>query len=109
MPLPSKIKIREFVYKIEKVKGLHRVDEAGKKHEYFGLVNVMTDKIELEEELSHPNTQLTLAHELVHGMLHQTPLCMHPDEEQICNALAPMLIALIRDNPKLVEYFKEKK
>lgn len=109
MPLPKKIKLRDFNYTIEKVKDLHRVDENGRKHSYFGLVNVAKDNIEIEEDMSHPNTQMTLAHELTHTMLHQTPLNNHPDEEDICNAIAPMLIALIRDNPQLVEYFKEKK
>ena len=109
MPLPKKVKVRDFTYSVERVKDLHRIDDNGRRHDYFGLVNVRTDSIQIEEEMSHQNVQLTLAHELVHAMLHQTPLNVHPDEEDICNSLAPMLIALIRDNPQLVEYFKEKK
>ena len=47
----------------------------------------------------------TLCHELTHAMLAQVKL-EDDVEESICLALGPALLALVRDNPKLIEWLK---
>lgn len=48
----------------------------------------------------------TLLHEIVHCCWSLTALraIEHPDEEQAATALAPWLLAMLRDNPAVVDY-----
>lgn len=70
-----------------------------------------TNTIMLSDANADSQVQETLLHECLHAIWSQTRLGIHwPDRdedspgEQIIQSLTPRLLALLKDNPKLVEY-----
>ena len=69
------------------------------KEKVIGLANNDTG-------ISHANT---LIHEILHGIMYQWNTNLtEKEEEKVCTTIANGLITVIRDNPWLLNYIKEK-
>jgi len=107
MKPPTKVKVSPFTVTISLDRTLSRVVEASGSYQADMSMAVIDPGLELGQE------QDTVLHELLHAIWRQTHLdTKYPDEdadskgELIIQTLAPRLLALIRDNPKLVAYLQ---
>ena len=104
MNIPDKIKIGYRDYKLEEWK--QTVATANEAHGQFfskeGIIGYTTD----EKGVSHANT---LIHECLHAIIYQWNMDLEEKvEESVVNGLANGLTTIFVDNPKLMDYFKEK-
>ena len=104
MQIPEKIKIGYRNYKLEEWK--QTVANANEAHgQFFAKEGVIGYTAE-EKGVSHANTML---HELLHGIIYQWSIELgEKEEEHLVNALSNGLTTVLVDNPKLMDYFKEK-
>jgi len=86
-----KVKIGPIVYKIKKVKNLR--NEVNTRMD--GYIDYNNTRISLEKENNHQTVELTLWHEIVHGMATQSSIEL---EEREVELLAYSLMSLIHDN-----------
>lgn len=66
----------------------------------------------LRNDQSESSLRDTLIHEALHAIVYLSGIrenlsLSHEDEEKLVVALSPWLLALLRDNPKLVEFLLE--
>ena len=103
MNIPEKIKIGYRDYKLEEWK--QTVATANEAHGQFfskeGIIGYATD----EKGVSHANT---LLHEILHAIVYQWNIELGDKEEPVVNGLTNGLTTVLVDNPKLVDYLKEK-
>ena len=104
MNIPEKIKIGYRDYKLEEWK--QTVATANEAHGQFfskeGIIGYTTD----EKGVSHANT---LLHEILHAIVYQWNLELEEkEEEKLVNSLTNGLTTVFVDNPKLMDYLKEK-
>lgn len=71
----------------------------------WGHCNHTSLEVALNNGVAKDFERVVLMHELLHGIYHLSGLPDSEQEEQVVNSLAPLLVLLLRDNPKLVEYF----
>ena len=104
MNIPEKIKIGYRDYKLEEWK--QTVATANEAHGQFfskeGIIWYTTD----EKGVSHANT---LIHECLHAIIYQWNMELEEKiEESVVNGLANGLTTIFVDNPKLMDFLKEK-
>ena len=104
MQTPDKIKIGYRDYKLEEWK--QTVASANEAQGQFfskeGVIGYTGD----EKGVSHANT---LIHELLHAIIYQWNMELEDKvEELVVNGLANGLTTVLVDNPKLIDYLKEK-
>lgn len=58
-------------------------------------------RILVKEGMSVSSVRDTLMHELIHAILQHYEM----DSEKLVRVITPALVSLLRDNPKLVEFF----
>lgn len=105
MKFPSKVRVGAHVYRL-------KYDIELRRHELTGLCSTDPQWISIAPGVMAATTEReTVLHELLHAVWNQTALAkkMTPDEqEEAIWQLAPLVLALLRDNPRLVTYLIEK-
>ena len=104
MNIPEKIKIGYRDYKLEEWK--QTVASANEAQGQFfskeGVIGYTAD----EKGVSHANT---LIHEILHAIVYQWNMELDENaEEHIVNGITNGLTTVLVDNPKLIDYLKEK-
>ena len=104
MNRPEKIKIGYRDYKLEELKQtVASANEA--QGQFFAKEGIIGYTAE-ETGVSHANT---LLHECMHAIIYQWNMELdEKTEESVVNGLANGLTTIFVDNPKLLDYFKEK-
>jgi len=104
MNIPDKVKIGYKNYKLEEWKQtVASANEA--QGQFFAKEGVIGYTAE-EKGVSHANT---LLHEIMHGIIYQWNMELEEKvEELVVNGLANGLTTVLVDNPKLIDYLKEK-
>ena len=104
MQTPEKIKIGYKNYKLEEWKQpVASANEA--QGQFFAKEGIIGYTAE-ETGVSHANT---LIHECLHAIIYQWNMDLEEKvEESVVNGLANGLTTIFVDNPKLMDYFKEK-
>lgn len=105
MKFPSKVRVGAHVYSLRFDDELHR-------HNLTGLCSTEPLWISIAPNTMAPTSEKeTVLHELMHAAWNQTSLAKKvssDDQEEAVWALAPLLLSVLRDNPKLVSYLVEK-
>ena len=105
MNIPDKIKIGYRNYAIEKNDRVwnKQTDSYGQFLSKEGIICLSSE----EDSISQANT---LIHEILHGIVYQWGLESQLDdkEEQIVNTMANGITTVIRDNPWLLSFIKNK-
>ncbi len=104
MHIPEKIKVGYRNYKLEEWK--QTVASANEAQGQFfskeGVIGYTAD----EKGVSHANT---LIHEILHAVVYQWNMELDEKaEEHIVNGITNGLTTVLVDNPKLIDYLKEK-
>ena len=104
MHIPEKIKVGYRSYKLEEWK--QTVASANEAQGQFfskeGVIGYTAD----EKGVSHANT---LIHEILHAIVYQWNMELDEKaEEHIVNGITNGLTTVLVDNPKLIDYLKEK-
>ena len=104
MHIPEKIKVGYRSYKLEEWK--QTVASANEAQGQFfskeGVIGYTAD----EKGVSHANT---LIHEILHAIVYQWNMELdEKTEEHIVNGITNGLTTVLVDNPKLIDYLKEK-
>jgi len=104
MNIPEKIKVGYRNYKLEEWK--QTVASANEAQGQFfakeGVIGYTAD----EKGVSHANT---LIHEIMHAIIYQWNMELEEKvEELVVNGLANGLTTVLVDNPKLLDYLKDK-
>ena len=104
METPDKIKIGYRDYKLEEWK--QTVASANEAHgQFFSKEGIIGYTVE-EKGVSHANT---IIHECLHGIIYQWNMDLEEKvEELVVSGLANGLTTIFVDNPKLIDYLKEK-
>ena len=104
MNIPDKIKIGYREYKLEEWKQtVASANEA--QGQFFAKEGIIGYTAE-EKRVSHANTVL---HEILHAIVYQWNIELEDkEEEKLVNGLTNGLTTVFVDNPKLMDYFKEK-
>lgn len=102
MSAPSKVTVSPFVYTLREVPGLADA----------GVCNGDVESILYAAEMTDAQKRDTALHELLHAEFRQglTSVLKEYDktlEETLCAFLAPRVLSLLRDNPKLVSFLIE--
>ena len=103
MHIPEKIKVGYRSYKLEEWK--QTVANANDAHGQFFAKEGIIGYTEEEKGISHANT---LLHEILHAIVYQWNIELGDKEEPVVNGLTNGLTTVLVDNPKLVDYLKEK-
>lgn len=74
--------------------------------EYLGWVDYGTTVIDLSLAEHEQLRSQTLVHEIIHVIMHQAGFSDH--SEAVIEALSHGLIQVIRENPELIEFIKQK-
>ena len=104
MHIPEKIKVGYRSYKLEEWK--QTVASANEAQGQFfskeGVIGYTAD----EKGVSHANT---LIHEILHAIVYQWNMELdEKTEEHVVNCITNGLTTVLVDNPKLIDYLKEK-
>lgn len=92
MKLPKEIRIGSADYEVSINKRLASRDGV------WGLVNYGSSTIEIEEGISLSKARETLAHEMIHAIIHEAGIRELEKEEEYVTAIGPVLAMLLRDN-----------
>ena len=104
MNTPEKIKVGYREYKLEKWK--QTVANANDAHGQFFAKEGIIGYTEEEKGISHANT---LLHEILHAIVYQWNMELdEKTEEHVVNGITNGLTTVLVDNPKLIDYLKEK-
>lgn len=91
--LPTQVKIGPVLYEVKEETRL--VDE-----QMFGQIRYTELLIEMRPYVALSMQEITLWHEMLHGLLLQGGIREH--DERILDVLAHGIVALLQDNPNLV-------
>ena len=94
MDIPRYLKIGPFNYTIELHEGYWNKDDI----RVYGEVDERSATINLDVVASPEVVRDSILHEILHAIL----LMYDKDDEDLVRLLAPMLLQVMRDNPKLV-------
>lgn len=100
MRLPKFVNIGIYRYKLSKVKNLNRDDK-----NLYGYVDHQGLTIEVEKRVSNVVQLITVLHESMHGMVHQSG-CHDVDavvEERLIQLFSHGIVELFRYNPQLLK------
>lgn len=101
MKPPKRVTVAPHVYTVEWAK------PSGLDHEQYGCTDVGRTTITLAPGMSGSMQRDTLLHEVLHAALDQTGWAHRlgsKREELLVRALAPVLLGVLRDNPRLVAW-----
>ena len=104
MQTPDKIKVGYKEYKLEEWK--QTVASANEAQGQFFSKEGVIGYVTTENGVSHAKTIL---HEIMHAIIYQWNIELgEKEEEHLVNALSNGLTTVFVDNPKLMDYLKEK-
>ena len=104
MNIPDKIKVGYKEYKLEEWK--QTVASANEAQGQFFSKEGIIGYVTTEKGVSHANTIL---HEVMHAIIYQWNIELDEKvEELVVNGLSNGLTTVLVDNPKLMDYLKEK-
>ena len=104
MNIPDKIKVGYREYKLEEWK--QTVASANEAQGQFFSKEGVIGYVTTEKGVSHANTIL---HEIMHAIIYQWNIELDEKvEELVVNGLSNGLTTVLVDNPKLMDYLKEK-
>ena len=83
------------------------VDDARIPPDLYGLCDKGKHVVALHPDQSAVRLRSTLMHELLHALCDLTGVDDDKAEERIVTVLAPALLALLRENPRLLEWLTE--
>lgn len=95
------VKVGGITYTIKVVKNLEDEGEA-----LWGLTKYEDAAIQIREELTEQKKRQTLAHEMVHAMLHEAGLDDMASNEKLVNPFGIMFNQVLLDNPELLALYK---
>lgn len=102
-PIPDWIRVGPHTFEIR-----HDPDTARLLRDDDSRGDTYTEALMIRLDDRNPSTVVaeTLLHELMHAAWYVTALraVENPDEEAVCQALAPVLLGILRDSPELVAY-----
>lgn len=124
--LPGTITVLTQKFKVGTVKGLKVPDDAvtdearGQNEEWVheGTITVLgvCDRDEnvmfMETNVGYDKAREVTLHEVVHAAVGAARLhkdIIHDHEESVVDRLTPVLLAIIRDNPKLIEFLTDRR
>ncbi len=97
----AELKLGGRTFKITRPK--HCTDAGGEWDTAEGAFFERRGEIQVKADLGGEVAAQTLCHEILHAMIHMSPLEMdEAREEEIANSLEPWLHALLSQNPELV-------
>lgn len=94
MDIPRYLKIGPFTYTVELHEGYWNKDD----ERVYGEVDERAATINLDVDASPEMIRDSIVHEILHAIL----LMYNKDDEDLVRLLAPMLLQVMRDNPKLM-------
>ena len=94
MDIPRYLKIGPFNYTVELHDGYWNKDDV----RVYGEVDERVATINLDVDASHEIVRDSVVHEILHAIL----MMYDRDDEDLVRILAPMLLQVMRDNPKLM-------
>lgn len=94
MEIPGYLKVGPFNYTVELHDGYWNKDDI----RVYGEVDERACTINLDVDASPEVVRDSIVHEVIHAIL----LMYDRDDEELVRLLAPMLLQVIRDNPKLM-------
>ena len=94
MEIPRYLKLGPFNYNVELHDGYWNRDDV----RVYGEVDERTCTINLDVDASPEIVRDSILHEILHAIL----IMYDKDDEDLVRLLAPMLLQVIRDNPKLM-------
>ena len=97
---PKRVVIGPFSYQVV-------VDADRLPADLYGQCDKGKHVIALHPDQSDPRLRATLVHELLHALCDLTGLDDDKTEERIVTVLAPALLAVLRDNPRLVGWLAD--
>ena len=97
---PKRVVIGPFSYQVV-------VDADRLPADLYGQCDKGKHVIALHPDQSAPRLRATLVHELLHALCDLTGLDDDKAEERLVTVLAPALLAVLRDNPRLVAWLAE--
>ena len=104
MNIPDKIKVGYREYKLEEWK--QTVASANEAQGQFFSKEGVIGYVTTEQGVSHANT---IMHEILHAIIYQWNIELgDKEEEHLVSALSNGLTTVLVDNPKLMDYLKEK-
>jgi hypothetical protein len=108
MSNPRSVRVGPFRFTIRWSTKAIRELEREFAEDLYGTTDPDTQTIFMHSRLSHDRARVTLLHEILHACFHAAdyPLS-HKREEKAVSALAPVLLAVLRDNPHIVTYLIE--
>ncbi len=94
MEIPGRIKIGPFIYTVEFHDGYFNKDD----ERVYGEVDERTSTINIDSDASPDMIKDAVLHEIIHAIL----MMYEKDDEALVRCLTPMLLGVIKDNPKLM-------
>ncbi len=94
---PKQLRVGPYTYKVA-------VDPDRLPVDLFGQCDKGKHVIALHPEQSSIRLRSTLLHEILHALCDVTGVDDDKAEEHIATVIAPALLAVLRDNPKLVSW-----
>jgi hypothetical protein len=105
MAIPRTIKVGPHVYSV-----VRKTEE--EMPDALGDTDFDANEIRIRKNMSKTKSQEILLHELLHACTYPSVTGAYEGEEkfmaeEFVNAVAPVLLQVLKDNPKLVEYLIE--
>lgn len=94
MEIPGYLRIGPFTYTVELHEGYWNKDDV----RVYGEVDERTCTINLDVDASPEIIRDAILHEILHAIL----IMYDKDDEDLVRLLAPMLLQVLKDNPKLL-------
>ena len=94
MDIPGYLRIGPFNYTVELHDGYWNKDDV----RVYGEVDERAATINLDVDASPEVIRDSIVHEIIHAIL----MMYDKDDEDLVRVLAPMLLQVIRDNPRLM-------
>ncbi|MFZ4431667.1 MAG: hypothetical protein ACOYOQ_00570 [Microthrixaceae bacterium] len=94
---PGKLRVGPFTYRVV-------VDEGRIPSDLYGACDKSHHVISLHPNQSGDRLRATLLHEVIHALCDVAAVDDDKAEEAVATRLAPLLLDVLRDNPRLVEY-----
>lgn len=107
MKLPKRIRVGPVVYRVHRERAAVKTDDVEPRESLYGYCNNVDLAIYVTDDAADGQIRDTVLHEILHAITSHADVIPllgdKDDDERLVRALAPWLLMLLRDNPKLVE------
>lgn len=74
----------------------------------YGRTHPRLTLIQINDEVAKSQQRDTLLHELLHATINETHLAFSAElEEEVIRVVTPILLGIVRENPKVVKWLRE--